>query len=124
MLMGLTGALVEGRLPYPGQLRQLTGYELLALGFPHLMSLVWRRQALPSQPGWFFEVAMGDYPTWLLLAKTGPILFLRDSRFGTLRINPERYWRNRPFVERTKDELAAFECFVREFGSEVELGPQ
>lgn len=92
--------------------------EMLAHGFPHLMTMMYRRQCLATFPDWFYEVCMGDWSLFSLLVSQGPMMFIRDLPAGVYRIHGTSYWLGKPFVERTFDEIHAYRTFLRLFPRE------
>lgn len=89
--------------------------EMVKHGFPHLMTLLFRRTLLPPLPPWFYELAMGDWSLCLLLARSKPIAFLRDQRMSAYRLHPTSFWLTQSLLNRTLQERAAMETFARNF---------
>jgi glycosyltransferase involved in cell wall biosynthesis len=106
------------RMGYPPGVTTINLREMLAHGFPHLMTMMYRRQKLSTFPDWFYEVCMGDWSVFSLLTNQGPMAYLPDWPAGIYRIHGTSYWLGKPFVERTFDEIHAYRIFLRLFAEE------
>lgn len=93
--------------------RGLDGRERLALrdlfrGFPHLSSVMYRRDLLPETPPWFDELKGADLPMLVLLATHGDVGVIRRI-MSCYRKNPDSMWSHRPQMERRLDGLTDLE---------------
>ena len=100
--------------------------ELLRYGFPHMMSLMFRRSLLPGFPDWFFTLGMGDWSLNLLISEKGPLGYLRQEAFSTYRVHNSSFWLTQPLLARTRQEIQAFQTFQKHLGGRFgkELGLQ
>ena len=90
--------------------------EMFHDGFPHLMTMMYRRALVTGFPDWFYKLAMGDWAFFSMLASHGPIGFIRDWPAGMYRIHGTSYWLGRPFVDRSIAEIEAFKTLMEVFG--------
>ncbi|MGD1108567.1 MAG: glycosyltransferase [Terracidiphilus sp.] len=65
---------------------------------------VLRRELVPSFPKWYFEMKLGDWPLWAMIARFGKIE-LMDEIMAAYRIHPGGTWSSLPYVTRL-DEAA------------------
>lgn len=83
---------------------RLTLEETMAGAFPHLSSLVFRRELLPTTPLWSDGIRGADWLMCCLLAAPhgiGPL----PNRMSCYRVNDESTWAPLPFAERRLDHL-------------------
>lgn len=64
-------------------------------------SVLYRRLLQPEMPAWMNDVALGDWPLWILLASRGPIGYL-DAELAAVRCHPESHWTCRSAWYRTR----------------------
>ena len=102
--------------PFPPACTRLGPAEVLAHGFPLTSSILYRRGIFGPFPDWYFEMVMGDWPLSVLCMGKKPFGFLRGEFLSTYRVHPGSYWNNRPLVNRTLEEIKAFEAFGRFLG--------
>lgn len=100
--------------------------ELLKYGFPHMMSLMFRRSLLPGFPDWFYKLGMGDWSLNLLISEKGPLGYLRGEALSTYRVHNTSFWLTQPLLARTRQEIEAFRTFEDHLGGRFrkELGHQ
>lgn len=111
---------------FPPEISQGGPGELLRYGFPHMMTLMFRRRLLPGFPDWFYELGMGDWSLNLLLSERGPLAYLRGEALSTYRVHDRSCWLTQPLLKRTQQEIAAFAAFDRHLGGrhKQEVGHQ
>lgn len=102
-------------MKYPSVITTVGLPEMLAYGFPHLMTMMYRRTRLATFPDWFYDVCMGDWSLFSLLVKQGPMNYIRDLPAGVYRIHGSSYWLGKPFVDRTLEEIRAYRIFLGHF---------
>lgn len=102
-------------MKYPISVTTVGLPEMLAHGFPHLMTMMYRRSRLATFPAWFYDVCMGDWSLFSLLVEQGPMAYIRDLPAGVYRIHGSSYWLGKPFVERTLEEIRAYKIFLGSF---------
>lgn len=78
--------------------------------FPHTSSVMFRRRLLPEYPPWYFDMPMGDWPTFVITSKEGPYLYLPET-LSAYRKHAGGAWTTKSLVERTLGEIAAFRAF-------------
>ena len=103
---------------YPSTVTTVRLPEMLCYGFPHLMTMMYRRADLATFPAWFYDICMGDWSLFSLLVMQGPMAYIRDLPAGIYRIHGSSYWLGKPFVERTFDEIHAYKTFLGIFPGE------
>ena len=111
----------DGRMDeYPQQVppdgTRLGPAEVLAYGFPLTSSILYRRGIFGPFPAWYFDMVMGDWPLSVLCMGQKPFGYLHGELLSTYRVHPGSYWNNRPLVNRTLEEIKAFEAFGRFLG--------
>lgn len=67
-------------------------------------SPMFRTAALRTMPAWVDEAEYGDWPTYLLLAQTGPVGFIPDV-MGVYRMHPDGYWSRLSFTEQLRMDI-------------------
>ncbi len=117
MLITGTG-IKEHSMTYPPETVRVGLSQMLQNGFPHLMTMMYRRGTVAAFPDWFFEMGMGDWAFFSMLVSKGPMAFLRNWPAGVYRIHGTSYWLGRPFVDRTLDEIKAYRTLMRVYGPE------
>ena len=115
MLM-LNGEIKNLPLGYAPGVVRIGLNEMFRDGFPHLMTMMYRRHLVPGFPDWFFKLAMGDWAFYSMLGSRGPIGYIRDWPAGMYRIHGTSYWLGRPFVDRSIAEIRAFQTLMEVFG--------
>jgi glycosyltransferase involved in cell wall biosynthesis len=81
-------------------------------------TVVLDRRRVPAIPEWFQDLRVGDWPLFILLAKTGPIGFLPDA-MACYRLHPASAWSSRPYHERLYETLRMFWVLENRLGQEA-----
>lgn len=76
--------------------------DLLRRNFVGTCSVVLRRKLIPSLPDWLFEMKMGDWPLWVLVARHGEI-YLMDECMATYRLHADGAWTSLPQSTRLEE---------------------
>jgi glycosyltransferase involved in cell wall biosynthesis len=89
--------------------------DLLPTNFIYTASIVYRRTSMPDPlPEWYYRMPMGDWPSCLLLARSGRIGYLPEI-MSAYRIHPGGVWSRLSRVQRVEKTIGASEILLREF---------
>lgn len=89
--------------------------DLLRNNFIPTCSVVFRRGSVPKLPKWYFELPMGDWPLWILIAQHGQIGYL-DEVMANYRIHSGGVWSSTSVAHRLQAEVRLLEHLKRYLG--------
>jgi glycosyltransferase involved in cell wall biosynthesis len=88
--------------------------DLLPYNFIYTASIVYRTASMPNPlPDWYYRMPMGDWPSCLLLARSGRIGYLPEV-MSAYRIHTGGVWSRLSRVQRVEKTIAASEILLRE----------
>lgn len=85
----------------------LDGPALLERNSIPTCSIVFRRDSLPPRPACYASLPMGDWPTWLLLARSGPLAYI-DEVWGCYRVHVGGVWSSLNGERQLRNALAFY----------------
>jgi hypothetical protein len=88
--------------------------DLLPTNFIYTASIVYRKTSMPDPlPEWYYGMPMGDWPSCLLLARSGRLGYLPEV-MSAYRIHPGGVWSRLSRVQRVEKTIGACEILLRE----------
>jgi glycosyltransferase involved in cell wall biosynthesis len=81
--------------------------DMILSNFIPTCSVMVRRSALYPLPAWYRRAAMGDWPLWILAARTGRISYT-DEVMGVWRIHPRGVWNSMTEPQQFKATLRCY----------------
>ena len=93
--------------------------DLLPFNFIYTASVVFRKSAMPNpMPEWYYRMPMGDWPSFLLLARSGRIGYL-PGIMSVYRTHAGGVWSRLSRVQRVEKTIGASEILLRELASDL-----
>jgi glycosyltransferase involved in cell wall biosynthesis len=89
--------------------------DLLKMNFVMTCSTVLRRELIGPLPRWFFEVKMGDWPLFALVARYGKIE-LMDEIMATYRVHPGGTWSSLPRMTQLREVVRMLRLLDKHLG--------
>lgn len=99
----------------PGQNQSVTIDELLARNTVSTCSVVYRRASLPAFPEPVKKLPMQDWPSWILLTRSGPAGYL-DFVGGCYRLHGGSAWSSKPVLDQLRNILRMYEAISELLG--------
>jgi glycosyltransferase involved in cell wall biosynthesis len=89
--------------------------DLLRGNFVMTCSTVLRRELIAAFPAWFFEMKLGDWPLYAMVARHGKIE-LMDEIMAAYRVHPGSTWSSLPYTTRLRECARMLRALDRELG--------
>jgi len=90
--------------------------EMILSNFIPTCSVMVRRSALYPLPAWYRHTAVGDWPLWILAARTGLVSYT-DEMMAVWRIHPRGLWNSMTETQQFKTTLRCYGQLERGLGS-------
>jgi len=118
-LVDASGSYIEGPWPTSPPLSLFPTIEdLIQSNFiPGCTALI-RRSAIGALPSWFEEVPFGDWPLYLLAARSGRIGFIPET-FGVYRRHAAGYWSSLTISQKCASTIACLEILEQNLGADL-----
>ncbi len=87
--------------------------DILKGNFVVTCTTVVRRELIPPFPNWFFEMKLGDWPLWAMIARYGKIE-LMDEIVAAYRIHLGGTWSSMPHINRVREEARVLRALDKE----------
>lgn len=92
----------------PKRKEKYTLKDIARLSFTATGSVMIRNSLVTEFPHWYYELAMGDWPFFLMVAQYGDIGFI-DEVLGAYRIHEKGYWTGMMAIEKKKRIINAID---------------
>jgi hypothetical protein len=87
--------------------------DILKGNFVMTCTTVLRRELIPSFPKWLFEMKLGDWPLWIMVARYGKIE-LMDEIMGAYRVHCGGVWTSMPQITQKAEEVRMLRTLDKE----------